>query len=140
MSIPNKPWLSIHHAALLGDVKLLKIAIEHQQYDIATPINSGSTALHLVISSGNFAALRYLLSHDAVDVNIRNNAGITPLHIACQLFGRYINECIKKPSKTILKRMRVYREMVTYLIFKGADSTLKTNNGTEMLLALVLHK
>lgn len=56
-----------------------------------TPLNDGSTALHIAAGSGNSDAVKLLLNHNA-DTTVRNSIGLTPLQTAADNGHRKIVE------------------------------------------------
>ncbi|MEQ8819341.1 MAG: ankyrin repeat domain-containing protein [Sumerlaeia bacterium] len=100
------PTVSIHDAALRGDVAALKTAVT-QGADLDEKDAFGGTALLTAIAFDHTEAAQFLIASGA-GLEVRNNDGSTALHAAA-LFGR--------------------TEVVESLLEAGADPAAKNNMG-----------
>lgn len=81
--------------------------------------NPDWTMLHRACYEGQLAEVERCFDHDP-DVNQQNRYGLTPLMMAVQMHNQ------ATPARS-------YYEIVTALISRGADATLKTNDGRTAL-------
>lgn len=93
-------FLPLHIAARYGYASLIKDLSDDSIINAPTP--TGSTALHLAVSSNQLESVQVLVELKA-RINVRNNYGDTPLHIAVNCN---------------------YRDIIIYLIGHGADTNI----------------
>ena len=104
------PWVSLHTAALQGNVDAVRQHIEAGS-DLNRKDGYGSTPLVVAATFGKTEVARALIEAGA-DLSITNNEGATPLHIAAFL---------------------CYHEIVQALLDAGADRGARDNAGSTAL-------
>jgi ankyrin repeat protein len=110
-SQPKPPNLSIHQAAKIGHLEVVK-----QHLAAGTDVNAkdkyGHTPLHEAADEGRSKAIPELLIANGADVNAKNEEGYTPLSYAA---------------------MHGFMEIAELLIAAGADVNAKTKRGMTQL-------
>ena len=114
--IAATPQMSLHEAALLGNMEVVR-----QYIDSGADLNEkdpagGGNPLHTAASFGQTEVVLALLNA-GIDVNYINNEGSTPLHTAA-FFGRI--------------------EIVKALLENGADITIRNGAGSTALESVIV--
>ncbi|ORX42663.1 ankyrin [Piromyces finnis] len=101
--------IPFHYACYKGNENIVKYLIKNG-VDPRIKNDYGRMSLHFVCGAEkeNINLVKYLIEDIGLDINIQNKDGCTPLHYACE-----------QGNENIVK----------YLIEKGADTSIKNNNG-----------
>jgi len=100
----------IHHATLLGDLKILEFLC-NSGADVNTTNRYLSTPLHIAAIHNRLEIAKFLLDRDA-NINATNYKGFTPLYLAS-------NDC--------------HLDMVKLLLCRGADASIQSRYGKTAL-------
>ncbi|XP_046655006.1 ankyrin-2-like, partial [Daphnia pulicaria] len=141
---------ALHLASLNAETTdVIDVVLETEKFDIDGVDNKGRTPLYWAIATNNLETVRHLIQKGA-DPTVANKDGHTPLHAAVHHIKSIetvslilenkqvdINRRDKNGTTALhcaIKAMEIEQsnnvEMVRYLLEKGADPTIRNNNGT----------
>jgi ankyrin repeat protein len=141
---------ALHLASLNAETTdVIDVVLETEKFDIDGVDNKGRTPLYWAIATNNLETVRHLIQKGA-DPTVANNDGSTPLHAAVYhvksietvslLLGNEqvdINRRDKNGLTALHYAINAMEreqsnnvEMVRYLLEKGADPTIRNNDGT----------
>ena len=75
--------------------KIVKMLLAHQPSLVSAIDNTGCTALHFAVTTGDSETVSLLLSTKASLINVQDDQGLTPLHYACLKTRENNEEVIK---------------------------------------------
>jgi len=104
----NDGEIALHKAAFNGHLDTVKYLVDEKKADVNKANNRGNTALHKAAFNGHLGIVKYLVDEKKVDINKADNDGEIALHFAA-----------KSDKMTVVK----------FLLNKGADSSLKDQDG-----------
>jgi len=119
-------WTSLHYAAYYGHLEIAEILISRGA-DLDADDPYYSTPLYLAAEEGHPEVVEFLISKGA-KVNVKSSSsGYTPLHRAAwgpvtRRFGQGVEKFGVDPKEN-------YREIVAFLISKGAEINARDNDG-----------
>lgn len=73
---------SLHMAALLGKLDLVKECIESRGFNVEERSGDGKTPLHYASVSGNLDLVKYLVEKCGANMNVRDDNDLTPTDCA----------------------------------------------------------
>ena len=121
-------WSPLHYAAYGGHVSVVKLLLKRLANTDA-PSKSSQTPLHVSVRAG-MKYVTALLVHHGASTNAQDSRGMTSLHYAVDKATLDVNQCDVKHT----------REIVDFLLKKGADTSLSNNDGdTPLHCALKAH-
>ena len=99
-------------------LKIVKMLLAHRPSLVSAMDNTGCTALHFAVTTGDYETTSLLLSTEASLINVQDNHGRTPLHYAC-LNTRGNNE-------EVVKLLLAYNECDPNVVDKYGNTVLQT--------------
>lgn len=103
---PQSGWVPLHHAASNGNIKAVRVLLEHGA-EVDARNFGGFTPLHWAAAEGHLDCVQLLLEHGA-DIEAVTKDGWPPLHMAAR-WDRV--------------------ELVKFLLEEGADPNARTKDG-----------
>ena len=98
--------------------KIIRKLLAHQPSLVSAIDNTGCTALHFAVTTGDYETTSLLLSTKASLINVQDDQGHTPLHYAC-LNTRGNNE-------EVVKLLLAYNECDPNVVDKDGNTVLQT--------------
>ena len=110
--IPSITGLSpLHFASQIGDIQSVEFLLINKANAMQRDIEN-RTCLHLAVEGGNLSCVELLSKQSGVLINHRDNSGSSALHLAVKL---------------------EHKEIVDYLLNKGADPLLNDQSGNRAI-------
>ena len=100
-------------------LKIVKMLLAHRPSLVSAIDNTGRTALHFAVTTGDSETVSLLLSTEASLINVQDNRGQTPLHCACFKTRFYLGG--------ILKLLLAYNECDPNIIDKYGSTPFKAS-------------
>ena len=110
--------------------EIVRMLLAHQPSLVSAIDNTGCTALHFAVTTGDSETMSLLLSTEASLINVQDDQGLTPLHCAC----------FRTKNNHLLKLLLAYNECDPNLIDKYGYTPFKATvmthnyNATHLLM------
>ena len=97
--------------------RIVKMLLAHRPSLVSAIDNTGRTALHFSVTTGNYETVSLLLSTETSLINVQDDQGLTPLHYACLNAG--------DNQEKVVKLLLAYNECDHNVVDKDGNTPLQ---------------